>query len=87
MGKGGASGASSPAPSQHAGSVGSGGGVAKDVDKVRACRNLELELPSDCTVEVQCYGLTSGGSSPTHTASSGTDSPCAVSSPGTHSAV
>ena len=85
-GGGGASGASSPAHSQHAGSVG-GGGVAMDVDEVRACRDLGLELPSDCTVEIQCYGLTSGGSSPTHTASSGADSPCAVSSPGTHSAV
>ena len=85
-GGGGASGASSPAHSQHAGSVG-GGGVAMDVDEVRACRDLGLELPSDCTVEIQCYGLTSGGSSPTHTASSGADSPCAVSSSGTHSAV
>ncbi|RLN28824.1 uncharacterized protein C2845_PM05G11940 [Panicum miliaceum] len=80
-GGGGASGASSPAHSQHAGSVG-GGGVAMDVEEVRACRDLGLELPSDCTVEIQCYGLTSGGSSPTHTASSGADSPCAVSSPG-----
>ena len=47
MGKGGASGASSPAPSQHAGSVGNGGGVAMDVDEVRACRDLGLELPPD----------------------------------------
>nr|CAB3460150.1 unnamed protein product [Digitaria exilis] len=68
--------------SHEAGAVG-GGGVAMDVDEVRACRDLGLELPSDCTVEIQCYGLTSGGSSPTHTnASSGADSPCAVSSPG-----
>ncbi|KAJ1261544.1 hypothetical protein BS78_09G037600 [Paspalum vaginatum] len=64
-----------------AGAVG-GGGVAMDVEEVRACRDLGLELPSDCTVEIQCYGL-SGGSSPTHTgSSSGADSPCAVSSPG-----
>ncbi|PUZ63945.1 hypothetical protein GQ55_3G106500 [Panicum hallii var. hallii] len=80
-GGGGESGASSPAHSQHAGSVG-GGGVAMDVEEVRACHDLGLELPSDCTVEIRCYGLTSGGSSPTHTASSGADSPCAVSSPG-----
>lgn len=60
-----------------------GGGVAMDVEEVRACRDLGLELPSDCTVEIQCYGL-SGGSSPTHTtgtAGSGADSPCALSSP------
>ncbi|AQK42015.1 Os05g0140333-like protein [Zea mays] len=54
-----------------------GGGVAMDVEEVRACRDLGLELPSDCTVEIQCYGL-SGGSSPTH--GSGADSPCAGSS-------
>ncbi|RCV15436.1 hypothetical protein SEVIR_3G056800v4 [Setaria viridis] len=77
----GGSGASSPGRSQQAGAVG-GGGVAMDVEEVRACRDLGLELPSDCTVEIQCYGLTSGGSSPTHTASSGADSPGAVSSPG-----
>jgi hypothetical protein len=87
VGKGGGeggSGDSSPGGShQHqAGAVG-GGGVAMDVDEVRACRDLGLELPSDCTVEIQCYGLTSGGSSPTYTASSGADSPGAVSSPGT----
>ncbi|CAM0150239.1 unnamed protein product [Urochloa decumbens] len=82
-GDGSSGGGSSPgrSPSQYAGSVG-GGGVAMDVEEVRACRDLGLELPSDCTVEIQCYGLTSGGSSPTHTASSGADSPCAVSSPG-----
>ncbi|TVU17917.1 hypothetical protein EJB05_33979, partial [Eragrostis curvula] len=59
------------------------GGVAMDVEEVRACRDLGLELPSDCTVEIQCYGL-SGASSPTNTAgSSGADSPCGViSSPG-----
>ncbi|CAN6345220.1 unnamed protein product [Urochloa humidicola] len=83
-GGGGGSGASSPTRSQqYAGSVG-GGGVAMDVEEVRACRDLGLELPSDCTVEIQCYGLTSGGTSPTHTATSGSgaDSPCALSSPG-----
>nr|CAB3463859.1 unnamed protein product [Digitaria exilis] len=81
VGKGGAS-AEGSSESQEAGAVG-GGGVAMDVDEVRACRDLGLELPSDCTVEIQCYGLMSGGSSPTHTnASSGADSPCAVSSPG-----
>ncbi|CAL4910420.1 unnamed protein product [Urochloa decumbens] len=82
-GGGSSGGGSSPgrSSSQYAGSVG-GGGVAMDVEEVRACRDLGLELPSDCTVEIQCYGLTSGGSSPTHTASSGADSPCAVSSPG-----
>ncbi|CAN6336254.1 unnamed protein product [Urochloa humidicola] len=83
-GCGGGDGGGGASSSQHAGSVG-GGGVAMDVEEVRACRDLGLELPSDCTVEIQCYGLTSGGSSPTHTASSasGADSPCAaVSSPG-----
>ncbi|KAK3137545.1 hypothetical protein QOZ80_5BG0453750 [Eleusine coracana subsp. coracana] len=64
--------------------MGGGGGVAMDVEEVRACRDLGLELPSDCTVEIQCYGL-SGDSSPTHTngSGSGADSPCAggVSSP------
>ncbi|OEL23917.1 hypothetical protein BAE44_0015066 [Dichanthelium oligosanthes] len=80
-GGGGAAGSSPGGSQQHqAGAVG-GGGVAMDVEEVRACRDLGLELPSDCTVEIQCYGLTSGGSSPTHTASSGADSPCAVSSP------
>ncbi|XP_066366286.1 uncharacterized protein [Miscanthus floridulus] len=66
---------------QHQG-MASGGGVAMDVEEVRACRDLGLELPSDCTVEIQCYGL-SGGSSPTHctTPGSGADSPCALSSP------
>lgn len=77
---------SSSPSSQAAGSVG-GGGVAMDMEEVRACRDLGLELPSDCTVEIQCYGL-SAGSSPTHTASSGGDSPsagaCSISSPGTH---
>ncbi|CAN6358483.1 unnamed protein product [Urochloa humidicola] len=88
VGKGGGggagSGASSPTRSQqYAGAVG-GGGVAMDVEEVRACRDLGLELPSDCTVEIQCYGLTSGGTSPTHTGTSGSgaDSPCALSSPG-----
>lgn len=62
------------------------GGVAMDVEEVRACRDLGLELPSDCTVEIQCFGL--DGGSPTHTAgnSSGADSPSSgagVSSPGT----
>ncbi|XP_062230710.1 uncharacterized protein LOC133928405 isoform X2 [Phragmites australis] len=67
-------------PSSQAGAVG-GGGVAMDMEEVRACRDLGLELPSDCTVEIQCYGL-SGGGSPTHTASSGADTPCDISSPG-----
>lgn len=75
---------SSSPPSQAAGSVG-GGGVAMDMEEVRACRDLGLELPSDCTVEIQCYGL-SAGSGPTHTASSDGDSPsagtCFISSPG-----
>uniref|UniRef100_A0A0A9GW77 Uncharacterized protein n=1 Tax=Arundo donax TaxID=35708 RepID=A0A0A9GW77_ARUDO len=80
VGKGPASSLSSSSPSsRQAGDV--GGGVAMDVEEVRACRDLGLELPSDCTVEIQCYGL-SGGGSPTHTASSGVDSPCAISSPG-----
>ncbi|WVZ96187.1 hypothetical protein U9M48_041856 [Paspalum notatum var. saurae] len=85
-GGGGGGGAASPrAAADHdshhqmaAGAVG-GGGVAMDVEEVRACRDLGLELPSDCTVEIQCYGLSGGGSSPTHT---GADSPCAASSPG-----
>ncbi|KAL6608174.1 hypothetical protein ACP70R_041237 [Stipagrostis hirtigluma subsp. patula] len=78
--------ASSESSASHAGAVG-GGGVAMDVEEVRACRDLGLELPHDCTVEIQCYGL-SGGSSPTHPASSGAASPCAgagacfISSPG-----
>ncbi|KAL5655534.1 hypothetical protein ACJX0J_034853, partial [Zea mays] len=49
-----------------------GGGVAMDVEEVRACRDLGLELPSDCTVEIQCYGLSGGAGSP----GSGPDSPC-----------
>uniref|UniRef100_J3M3U1 Uncharacterized protein n=1 Tax=Oryza brachyantha TaxID=4533 RepID=J3M3U1_ORYBR len=60
-----------------------------DMEEVRACRDLGLELPSDCTVEIQCYGL-SATSSPTHTASA-TCSCCSsaaaspsVSSPGTY---
>ncbi|XP_062179250.1 uncharacterized protein LOC133883878 [Phragmites australis] len=53
------------------------GGMAMDVEEVRACRDLGLELPSDCTVEIQCYGF-----SGTHIASSGADSPCSISSPG-----
>ncbi|KAL6594670.1 hypothetical protein ACP70R_048408 [Stipagrostis hirtigluma subsp. patula] len=78
--------ASSESSASHAGAVG-GGGVAMDVEEVRACRDLGLELPHDCTVEIQCYGL-SGGSSPTHPASSGAASPCtgagacSISSPG-----
>ncbi|KAL6864782.1 hypothetical protein ACP4OV_015933 [Aristida adscensionis] len=83
VGKGHADAPASPSPSSHhaAGAVG-GGGVAMDVEEVRACRDLGLELPSDCTVEIQCYGL-SGGSSPTHAGgSSGAASPCAISSPG-----
>lgn len=77
-------------PTSHAaGSVG-GGGVAMDMEEVRACRDLGLELPSDCTVEIQCYGL-SATSSPTHTnsgsCSSGAASPsaaaaCSLPSPG-----
>ncbi|KAF6988071.1 hypothetical protein CFC21_005654 [Triticum aestivum] len=60
--------------------------VAMDMEEVRACRDLGLELPSDGTVEIQCYGI-SAGSSPTHShASSGADSPstagsCSISSP------
>ncbi|KAG8067114.1 hypothetical protein GUJ93_ZPchr0005g15145 [Zizania palustris] len=54
-------------PSSHAAGSGGGGGVAMDMEEVRACRDLGLELPSDCTVEIQCYGL-SATSSPTHAA-------------------
>ncbi|KAE8806368.1 hypothetical protein D1007_17420 [Hordeum vulgare] len=60
--------------------------VAMDMEEVRACRDLGLELPSDGTVEIQCYGI-SASSSPTHShASSGADSPstagsCSISSP------
>jgi hypothetical protein len=76
----------SAAPHHHApGAV----GVAMDMEEVRACRDLGLDLPSDCAVEMQCYGLSDGGS-PAHSSSSGgADSPaCAgFSSPGTCAAL
>nr|TKW32376.1 hypothetical protein SEVIR_2G165200v2 [Setaria viridis] len=53
-----------------------------DVEEVHACRDLGLELPFDCTVEIQRYGLTSSGSSPTHTTTSSTDSSGVISNPG-----
>lgn len=74
---------SSPAQSQHAGAVG-GDGVTMDVEEVHACRDLGLELPFDCTVEIQRYGLTSSGSSPTHTTTSSTDSSGVISNPAEH---
>uniref|UniRef100_A0ACD5ZHM3 Uncharacterized protein n=1 Tax=Avena sativa TaxID=4498 RepID=A0ACD5ZHM3_AVESA len=63
---------------------GTSGGVAMDMEEVRACRDLGLELPSDCPVEIQCYGI-SAGSSPTHS-NAGSSSPstpgsCSISSP------
>ncbi|XP_066363168.1 uncharacterized protein [Miscanthus floridulus] len=72
----------SPSSSQQHQAMSASGGVAMDVEEVRACRDLGLELPSDCTVQIQCYGLSGGGSS-THCTSpgSGADSPCAVSIP------
>ncbi|KQK07635.1 uncharacterized protein LOC100822944 isoform X1 [Brachypodium distachyon] len=78
---------SSSSSSPHAAA---GVGVAMDMEEVRACRDLGLELPADCTVEIQCYGISG---SPTHSNSSGggggSDSPsntsgsCSISSPGT----
>uniref|UniRef100_A0ACD5TXZ7 Uncharacterized protein n=1 Tax=Avena sativa TaxID=4498 RepID=A0ACD5TXZ7_AVESA len=80
------SGTSSPScSSPHRGHHhGTSGGVAMDMEEVRACRDLGLELPSDCPVEIQCYGI-SAGSSPTHS-NAGSSSPstpgsCSISSP------
>ncbi|XP_062208811.1 uncharacterized protein LOC133910386 isoform X2 [Phragmites australis] len=57
------------------------GGVAMDMEEVRACRDLGLDLPCDWTVEIPCYAL-----SGVDTASSGGNSPasgsCPISSPG-----
>ena len=81
-----AGGSSSPCASSSPHHHHSSASVAMDMEEVRACRDLGLELPSDGTVEIQCYGL-SAGSSPTHShASSGAESPstagsCSISSP------
>ncbi|GJN38011.1 hypothetical protein PR202_gb27017 [Eleusine coracana subsp. coracana] len=57
------------------------GGVAMDMEEVRACRDLGLDLPGDWTVEIPCYAL-----SGVDTASSGGNSPASgswrISSPG-----
>ncbi|XP_062196895.1 uncharacterized protein LOC133899876 [Phragmites australis] len=57
------------------------GGVAMDMEEVRACRDLGLDLPCDWTVEIPCYAL-----SGVDTASSGGNSPASgswrISSPG-----
>lgn len=59
------------------------GGVAMDMEEVRACRDLGLALPCDWTVEIPCYAL-----SGVDTASSGGNSPASgswrISSPGNH---
>ncbi|KAF8661876.1 hypothetical protein HU200_056836 [Digitaria exilis] len=61
--------------------VGSRGGVAMDMEEVRACRDLGLDLPCDWTVEIPCHAL-----SGVDTASSGGNSPASgswrISSPG-----
>ncbi|XP_047043092.1 uncharacterized protein LOC124647159 [Lolium rigidum] len=80
----GGSGTSSPScssPHRHGHAA---AGVAMDMEEVRACRDLGLDLPSDCAVEIQCYGI-SAGSSPTHS-NAGSSSPstpgsCSISSP------
>ena len=57
------------------------GGVAMDMEEVRACRDLGLGLPCDWTVEIPCHAL-----SGVDTASSGGNSPASgswrISSPG-----
>jgi hypothetical protein len=61
-------------------------GVAMGMEEVRACRDLGLDLPSDCAVEIQCYGISDGSSLAAHSSSGGgADSlPCAgFSSPDT----
>ncbi|KAL6626345.1 hypothetical protein ACP70R_030071 [Stipagrostis hirtigluma subsp. patula] len=42
------------------------GGVAMDMEEMRACRDLGLDLPCDWTVEIPCSALSgsSGGNSP-----------------------
>uniref|UniRef100_A0A0E0JH90 Uncharacterized protein n=1 Tax=Oryza punctata TaxID=4537 RepID=A0A0E0JH90_ORYPU len=56
-------------------------GVAMDMEEMRACRDLGLDLPCDWTVEIPCYAL-----SGVDTASSGGNSPASgswrISSPG-----
>lgn len=63
-----------------------GGGVAMDMEEVRACRDLGFDLPCDWTVEIPCCYALSG----VDTASSGGNSPASgswrISSPGNHSA-
>ncbi|RCV23816.1 hypothetical protein SETIT_5G034800v2 [Setaria italica] len=58
-----------------------GGGVAMDMEEVRACRDLGLDLPCDWTVEIPSHAL-----SGVDTASSGGNSPASgswrISSPG-----
>lgn len=59
------------------------GGVAMDMEEVRACRDLGLDLPCDWTVEIPTYYALSG----VDTASSGGNSPASagswrISSPG-----
>uniref|UniRef100_A0A0D9UZT8 Uncharacterized protein n=1 Tax=Leersia perrieri TaxID=77586 RepID=A0A0D9UZT8_9ORYZ len=58
-----------------------GGGVAMDMEEMRACRDLGLDLPCDWTVEIPCYAI-----SGVDTASSGGNSPASgswrISSPG-----
>jgi len=62
--------------------LGGGGGVAMDMEEVRACRDLGLDLPCDWTVEIPCCYALSG----VDTASSGGNSPASgswrISSPG-----
>lgn len=55
-----------PSSSSHAAGFVGGSGIAMDMEEVRACMDLGLELPSDYTVEIQCYGLFAT-SNPTHT--------------------
>ncbi|KAK3163397.1 hypothetical protein QOZ80_1AG0003080 [Eleusine coracana subsp. coracana] len=75
---GGAGGEGSSSPSAVAAAR---GGVAMDMEEVRACRDLGLDLPGDWTVEIPCYAL-----SGVDTASSGGNSPASgswrISSPG-----
>ncbi|KAL6850423.1 hypothetical protein ACP4OV_021050 [Aristida adscensionis] len=59
LGGGGGAGGESPGAAARA-------GVAMDMEEMRACRDLGLDLPCDWTVEIPCYVDTasSGGNSP-----------------------
>ncbi|KAM0854994.1 hypothetical protein ACQ4PT_050054 [Festuca glaucescens] len=65
------------------GSPARGGGVAMDMDEVRACKDLGFDLPCDWTVEIPSYAVVPNA----ETGSSGGNSPASggswrISSPG-----